>query len=172
MGVRRVAAVAHRRHWSKRCPRAAHRRAHSDQGGGNRDPGPHITAWNGQRTSAARMNRGVRHGRGTVEWRGDCAQRRYGGDRGQSLFPAGGGRSRAAVAERDDQHLPVEGHGQLLSPDGQRGGEPGRRVVLCRSQAGGGGDQGAGGVLEGRGGGVGRAHAAAHQVAAHRQVLS
>ena len=47
----------------------------------------------------------------------------------------------------------MEGHGQLLSSDGERGGEPGRRLVLCGSQAGRGGDQGPGGILEGRGGG-------------------
>ena len=61
--------------------------ARSEQADGNWESEPHINAWNGQRTSDAHMNQGVRHGRGTVERRGDRAQRRYGGDRGNHYFP-------------------------------------------------------------------------------------
>src|SRR3546814_2128554 len=67
-----------------------------------------------------------------------------------SLFPTRGGRCRRAVGERDDEPVPVERHRPLSSCRRGRAGEPRRRLVLSRSQGGGGGDRGSHRLLERR----------------------
>src|SRR6185503_3668882 len=86
---------------------------------------------------ATRTRRRSINGKGNLERADHCGERSMRNGGRQPLFPAGGGETGVSAAERDTHHVRLEGNCLLPQRVCRRADQPGRGVVLPRSEAGG-----------------------------------